>query len=170
MSDQNQPPQPPQGQPGPYGQQPQGGPAPQQPQGQPGPYGQPPQGPPPGSQPHQQPSPGGPHGVTSPDAKGFFGALFDLSFTSFVTISFAKLIYVMIMVVLVMSWIFFIIAGFATDVWAGFAVLLLGWVPILLYLILARVTLEFYIAMVRTSQNTAATKVEVENLRGELRR
>lgn len=130
----------------------------------------PPQGPPPGG--YQQPGPynGGPQGPTSPDAKGFFAALFDLSFTSFVTLKFAKFIYVLIMVVLALLWLGWIIAGFSTEPLLGVLVLVLGWIPILLYVILARVTLEFYIAMVRTSQNTAATKVEVENLRGELRR
>lgn len=117
-----------------------------------------PYGPPPGA------------GGQSPDAQGFFAALFDLDFKSFVTLKFAKFIYILLIVVLALGWLVYVVIGFIADPWLGFAALLLGWIPAFLWLVLARVSLEFYIAMIRTSQNTAATTAEVAQLRRELGR
>src|SRR5690625_7442030 len=47
----------------------------------------------------------------------------------------------------------------------GLLSLLLGWIPMLLALIFARLMLEFYVAMARTAQNTAGTRVELERIR-----
>lgn len=102
------------------------------------------------------------------EAKGFFGALFDFSFQSFVTVKFATFIYIVLLVFLALGWLFMIIGGFVADTWAGVLALLLGWIPAVIYLILIRVMLEFYIAMIRTSQNTAGTRVEIESLRREM--
>ncbi|MEE6272886.1 DUF4282 domain-containing protein [Georgenia wangjunii] len=129
----------------------------------PGPY-QPPQ-PPPGP-PAGPPPPGGgygaapwnapsPQGAPGASEKGFFGALFDLSFKSFVTLSFAKVIYVIAIVVVGVLWLFATIVGFLDSPGAGLAALLLGWIPALVYIVLIRVSLEFAVAMVRTAQNTS---------------
>ena len=51
----------------------------------------------------QQPGAGGPRrgpGVSSMEAKGFFAGLFDFNFQSFVTLKFAKFIYIIIMIVI----------------------------------------------------------------------
>lgn len=140
--------------PDPSGQQPPEGQRPQQ-----GYYPQ--QGQPPYPQQSRQQS-------NAAEAKGFFGALFDFSFQSFITVKFATLIYMVLLVFLALGWLFMVIAGFATDAWAGVLALLLGWIPAVIYLILIRVMLEFYIAMIRTSQNTAGTRMEVESLRREM--
>jgi hypothetical protein len=104
------------------------------------------------------------------ESRGFFGSLFDLSFTSFVTIKFAKVIYILLMVFITLGWLFWIFAGFTDSAVTGMLFLLFGWIPGLITLILARVSMEFYIAMVRTSQNTAATRAELEALRAGDRR
>lgn len=99
------------------------------------------------------------------EAKGFFGALFDFSFTSFITVTFAKIIYVILIALVILGWLGYVIMGFALDPWAGVLALLLGWIPGFVMLVLIRVTIEFYIAMMRTSQNTAATVAELQSLR-----
>lgn len=132
----------------------------------------------PNQQPPAQPpkSPYGPPpgasgaGGQSPDAMGFFAALFDFDFKSFVTLKFAKFIYILLIVLLALGWLIYTVIGFIADPWLGIAALLLGWIPAFLWLVLARVSLEFYIAMIRTSQNTAATTAEVAQLRRELGR
>lgn len=103
------------------------------------------------------------------EGKGFFGALFDFSFQSFVSVKFAKFIYIILLAFLGLAWLVSIIAGFGVDAIAGLLALLLGWIPLVIYLILFRVTLEFIISMVRTSQNTAGVRTELEDLRQDLR-
>lgn len=155
---QGQPPQPP--------HQPQGGhqPYPTQPGQQPHPYQQqPPHYPQPGQQPPQGQA-------TAAEAKGFFGALFDFSFDSFVTIKFIKFIYVLSIAFLVLLWLFYVVVGFVWDPGAGAAALLLGWIPVILYVIWIRVVLEFLVSTVRTAQNTSAMREDFRGLRQDLSR
>lgn len=160
---QGQPPQPP--------HQPQGGqqPYPTQP-GQPGQPGQQPhpyqQQPPHYPQPGQQP----PQGQAATEAKGFLGALFDFSFDSFVTIKFIKFIYILSIAFLVLLWLFYVVVGFVWDPGAGAAALLLGWIPVILYVIWIRVVLEFLVSTVRTAQNTSAMREDFRGLRQDLSR
>lgn len=111
---------------------------------------------------------------TSAEAKGFFGALFDFSFQSYVTLKFAKLIYIILMVLialwLIFGWLITSIMMIGEAPLIGLPLLLLGWIPAVVMLVLARVSLEFYIAMIRTAQNTAGTRQEIEALRRELPR
>ena len=111
----------------------------------------------------------------SAEAKGFFAALFDLSFQSFITIKFARFIYLFFIVVFTLMWFVGLISSisaiFAGDGgWLFFlAFLFFGWIPLAIYLVLVRLSLEFMIALVRTSQNTAGTRQEVEALRRDMR-
>lgn len=95
---------------------------------------------------------GGP--APSSETKGFFGALFDFSFNTFVTPKIVKIVYVLVTILLALAWIVYVIIGFATEEPAiGVLVLLLGWIPALLYLAFIRMTLEFYYSVVRMSQD-----------------
>lgn len=192
----NQPPVPPnsgsggpppwqQGQPG---QPPQGPPPGRPPQGPP--PGQPPQGQPGGPPPQQRPGfggPGGPGGPAGPgpyggpqwgeqqeQEGGFFKALFDLSFTKYITITFAKVIYVLLIIVAVLMWLGWIIAGFASgaamgavpgsgggSAVPGVLALLFGWIPAFLMIIFYRVGLEIAVSLIRQAQNT--TKLVEQN-------
>lgn len=145
----------------PYGQQ-QPHQQPYQQPGAPGPYG-PGYGTAPG-----QPDNAGPLPTNQIDAKGFFGALFDFSFRSFITISFAKVIYAILLVVAVASWLLPAFSALMQSFGFGILYLLLGWIPGLILLILYRIGLEVMVSMVRTSQNTAATREEIELLRRDL--
>lgn len=97
---------------------------------------------------------------------GFFRSLFDLSFASdrVVTISFARLIYLLVSIFSVLWWIVGAIILFAigdgNDDLEAFQVLgvlqlVLGPIGVLLTILFCRVALEVTIALIRTSQHTA---------------
>ena len=134
--------QPPPGDHDPYGQQPD--PYTQYTQ----PYGEQPPG---GGQPPYGQQPAGPGG--QPPRKGFFGSLFDFSFESFVTPMLVKAVYIVAIVALGLGWLIWVAAGFSQSAGFGVAVLVLGPILMFLYLCLIRMTLEFYLAITRMSQD-----------------
>ncbi|CAM3174110.1 hypothetical protein PSET11_00814 [Arthrobacter ulcerisalmonis] len=83
--------------------------------------------------------------------------LFDLSFTKFISPSIAKIVYILIMVGLGVTYLIFVITAFATGEPAlGFVTLLIiGPLFVVIYLALARIGLESLIAGIRTAENTA---------------
>jgi hypothetical protein len=101
---------------------------------------------------------GGPTGMSSiPDpareGAGFFTALFDFSFTNFVTPILVRFVYLLATVALVVSWLIFVFIGFAASVGTGFVALILGPVFVIIYLAVIRMTLEFYLSVVRMSED-----------------
>ena len=89
------------------------------------------------------------------DTKGFFGSLFDLSFTSLVATRIIKMLYILAIIVIGFYALFFIIAAFNRSATAG-AVVLLIIAPLfaLISLIYTRVLLELIIALFRIMENT----------------
>ncbi len=85
--------------------------------------------------------------------KGFFGALFDFSFEHFVTPMLVKAVYIVALVALGLGWLIWLVAGFSQSTGFGVAVLVLGPILLFLYLCLIRMTLEFYLAITRMSQD-----------------
>lgn len=124
---------------------------------------------PPGGGPYMSGGPQGGGAQNFEEAKGFFGALFDLDFKNFVTIKFAKFIYIIVIAAVGLWGIFGWLVGSFTmmteSMFVGIIWLLLGWIPVLLGLIFARITLEFYVAMARTAQNTGAAHAELQRIR-----
>lgn len=96
------------------------------------------------------------HGVPTSSPKGFFGALFDLSFRHFITPMVVKVVYVLGMIGLVLVWLGFMLSAFSQSTGAGIFVLLFGPLFVILYLCLLRMTLEFYVAIVRMSEDINA--------------
>jgi hypothetical protein len=101
---------------------------------------------------------GGPSGMSSiPDptseGAGFFTALFDFSFTNFVTPILVRFVYLLATVALVASWLIFVIVGFTQNVGTGLAALILGPIFVIIYLAVIRMTLEFYLSVVRMSED-----------------
>lgn len=83
-------------------------------------------------------------------------ALFDFGFRKFVTPSIIKIVYILIMIMLVVAYLSFTIFAFSENVMFGILVLLiLGPLFTLLYLVLARASLESLIAQIRTAENTS---------------
>jgi hypothetical protein len=85
----------------------------------------------------------------------FFSSLFDISFTSFVTMRIIKVIYVITLVLIGLAALGFIVAAFADSIGAGLFVLLIV-APLLslLYVIYARVLLELVMAIFRIMEHT----------------
>ncbi|HEY2131288.1 MAG TPA: DUF4282 domain-containing protein [Streptosporangiaceae bacterium] len=134
------------------------------------PGGQPTYGTSPGGQPAGQP--GGPGGQPSAgrpsfatqqlpvaEPKGFLGALFDFSFTSFVTPKVVKVLYVLIVVVVGLSALGFALSVLATSVGLGLIVLLIG-APLYFLVVTAlyRITLEFFMVVFRMAQDIRAIR------------
>ncbi len=91
---------------------------------------------------------------TADQAKGFFAKLFDLSFSSFVTPSVVKVLYVVSIVLVVIGWLGYSIAAFRLNAFVGLLVLVIvGPLFALFWLILLRVTLELYIAVIRIAED-----------------
>lgn len=108
---------------------------------------------------------------TGPDTAGFFKALFDFGFKSFVTIKFAAIIYgiaLALIGVFTLIGIIFAFVSMTEEPIVGFFMLVLTVILAPFYLIMVRLTLELYVSMIRTAQNTAATKTELENLRWDM--
>jgi cellulose synthase/poly-beta-1,6-N-acetylglucosamine synthase-like glycosyltransferase len=85
---------------------------------------------------------------------GFFAALFDFSFTSFITLKFLKVIYALLVAMILLGGIVFLVAALSQ----GGAYILVGLViaPLvtLVYLIFARVALESVAMFFRIGENT----------------
>jgi hypothetical protein len=142
---------------------------------QPGGYGGGPGGPPPyGSGYGQQPPPGwgpppggpgpagygGPGGPGGPPSSGmqteggnFFSALFDYSFNSFATPGLIRILYIIGTVLLGLMWLGITISGFLVGPVQGLLALVVGAVVALFYLAFMRVSLEFFYAVVRMSED-----------------
>lgn len=90
------------------------------------------------------------------DQKGFFPTLFDFSFRSFLTIKFIKLIYIIAMVLILLTAAIFFLAGLFSGETAGILVSLFV-VPVLtlLYLVIARISLETVVVFFRIGENTS---------------
>jgi uncharacterized membrane protein len=90
------------------------------------------------------------------ESKGFFGSLFDLSFSALVTPRIIKVIYVLTLIAIALLAILFTISAFSTSSGLG-AITLLIIAPIfsLFYIVYARVFLEFFIAVFRMAETNA---------------
>lgn len=80
--------------------------------------------------------------------------IFDVSFSKFITPTVVKVVYIILMVLLALGYVVAVISGFTNDAAAGFLVLILGPIFVILYLLLIRVSLEALVAVVRTAENT----------------
>lgn len=96
---------------------------------------------------------GGP-GASSPSTKGFVGALFDLSFTTFVTPMIIKVVYIVGLIAIGLGTLFFSLSGFFGDSPAlGIVTIIIGPLVGLLYLCFFRMMCEFYLAITRMSED-----------------
>ena len=101
---------------------------------------------------------GGPYGggppVGQPSTKGFFGALFDMSFTTFVTPMIIKVVYIIGLIAIGLGTLFFAVSGFFGDnPGVGIVTLIVSPLVGLLYLCFFRMMCEFYVAITRMSED-----------------
>ncbi len=89
------------------------------------------------------------------DTKGFFGSLFDLSFSSLIATRIIKVLYVLAIIGIGLYALFFIAAAFHNSSAAGLVVLLIV-APLfsLISLVYTRVLLEVLIALFRIMEHT----------------
>lgn len=104
--------------------------------------------------------------VNAKGAKNFLNALFDFNFDNYLSVSYAKFIYVIAIIAAAIQILFFWIFPFFILLLSGedgsgmlaFVTLLFGWIPVgisvLFQLIFVRLVLEFITASVRTAENT----------------
>lgn len=99
--------------------------------------------------------------------KGFLNAMFDLSFSSFITPKLIKFIYIISIGLLALFGLGIIISGFSQGFGPGLAALILAPIIFLLYLMAVRIWLEMTIVVFRISQNVAkiaeAKRLHVED-------
>lgn len=84
--------------------------------------------------------------------QSFFGRLFDFRFVSYVTPTIISVLYVLGLIGVAIAYVFWVVTAFTANAAFGALVLLIiGPLLSLLALIWLRVTLEFYLALVRLS-------------------
>lgn len=108
-----------------------------------------------------------------PATKSFFSRLFDMSFSTYITPSIVKLMYILSLIGIWGSWIVYLIIGTAAagewDASAGFmaflGIFILGGLAAFLSTLVVRASLEFLVATIKTAENTNRLRElkEVEN-------
>ena len=108
------------------------------------------------------------HGTSKQGAesKGFFRALFDFSFTSFVTTKIIKVLYVLIFVLAVVSALVYTIIAFRVSAGFGILTLVIG-DPLFIIIVMAfwRLVLEAFVVVFRIAEDIRALRERGE--RGE---
>ena len=89
-------------------------------------------------------------------SSGFLSAMFDYSFGRYITPSVVKVVYIIVTVLVALAWLAGIAAAFQASVWAGILYLAFGWIIALVYLAIARITLEFFMAVISVSEKVNA--------------
>ncbi len=88
------------------------------------------------------------------EKKGFLGALFDFSFSEFITIKLIKILYISGIIFSTIVAIIFIVSGFNISTGVGIIFLILSPIIFLLYVILIRIWLEIIIVIFKIAENT----------------
>jgi ABC-type proline/glycine betaine transport system permease subunit len=92
------------------------------------------------------------------DARGFFAALFDFSFTSFVTVKIIKVLYVLITVVVTLFWLGYSVIAFKASPGGGVVVLILGALFSIVVLAFWRLVLEAFVVVFRMAEDLRAVR------------
>lgn len=104
-----------------------------------------------------------------PKEKNFFSTLFNLDFSSSLTLKYITFVYFLVIfgavVWLIFGWLvrgFIHLTGMNPEI--GLVWLLLGWIPPVFALVLSRITLEFFVATSQTSRDTASALAVLERM------
>ena len=85
--------------------------------------------------------------------KGFFAALFDFSFSAFITTKIIKLLYGLAMIGAGIAALAIILGGFSNGVGSGLGALILAPILFLVYVSLARIWFELVIVIFRVAEH-----------------
>jgi uncharacterized membrane protein len=86
--------------------------------------------------------------------KGFFGSLFDISFTEFITTRIIKVLFVLAIIGSGIAAVALLVSGIAGGGAGAFASIILSPLLFLLSVVLARIWLEVIIVLFRIAENT----------------
>lgn len=86
--------------------------------------------------------------------KGFFGRLFDISFSEFITTEIIKILYVLAIIVAVIVAVSSVVKGFSDSVGYGIVSLIVAVILFFVYVLVARVWLEIMIVIFRIAEDT----------------
>ena len=89
------------------------------------------------------------------EARGLLSALFDFSFTSFITPKLVRVLYGIGIAISGLGVLFFVVGGLRQGAAAGVGALILGPILFLLSVMYARVMLEVLIVIFRIAEHTA---------------
>jgi hypothetical protein len=98
-------------------------------------------------------------GSQAADARGFLSALFDFSFTSFVTTRIIKVLYVLILIVVLLSALIFTYDMFRVSALSGLLTLVIG-DPLFIVIVMAfwRLVLESFVVRFRIAEDVRAMR------------
>jgi hypothetical protein len=89
------------------------------------------------------------------NTKGFFGSLFDLSFSEFVTTRVIKLLFILTIIGSGLGALFILISMFSVGFGRGLLGLIVAPILFLLYVLFSRIWLEVVIVLFRIAENTS---------------
>ncbi|EME19397.1 DUF4282 domain-containing protein [Rhodococcus triatomae] len=105
------------------------------------------------------PAPPTPPNNPQAQASGFFQALFDFNFNSYVTPKVVKVLYILLTVLVALYVLIAVVAGFASgEPVMGLVLLITAPVIGLILLALFRISLEFYVAVIKISEDVKELK------------
>ena len=92
----------------------------------------------------------------------FLGALFDMSFSTFVTESLASIVYMLVIFFSAFFAVVYVVREFLSSLGEGlFAIFLapIGWI---LFILIARITLELIVVVFKIADNTKETAINTK--------
>jgi uncharacterized membrane protein len=92
------------------------------------------------------------------DARGFFAALFDFSFRSFVTVKIIKVLYVLITVLVGLTYLGYVVFSFIASPGFGIITLIFGAVISVIILAFWRLVLESFVVVFRIAEDLRAVR------------
>lgn len=104
------------------------------------------------------PAPPVPPATPGSQASGFFQALFDFNFNSYVTPKVVKVLYILLTALLALYVLIATVAGFSQGFGIGLLFLLGGVIGFVVLLALFRISLEFYVAVIKISEDVKELK------------
>jgi Domain of unknown function (DUF4282) len=101
------------------------------------------------------------------DAKGFFRSLFDIGFTSLITTKIIRFVYALLLIVYSFVALIFFIVGLASGKPRGiFFALIVVPIAYLIYLVFARIWMEFLIVVFRIGEDVHAIRMQGFRVQG----
>jgi len=95
--------------------------------------------------------------MDNPSGKPPFSAIFDFTFTEFISIDLIRVLYVFAFIVASLTMIATILAGFSNSFWWGLGSIIMAPLVFFTIIFVARISLETMIVLFRIAENTKET-------------